>query len=112
MRADWCRWRTSPDLRAVLEAMTAPAIERPEVAVWQDDMRRLIQATLDVLPDHYGDVLEWKYVDGLPVQEIAQRLAIGPKAAESLLTRAREAFRTAMLELSATPDALRPPQPG
>jgi RNA polymerase sigma-70 factor (ECF subfamily) len=101
-----------PDLRAVLDAITAPAIERPEVAVWQDDVRRLIQATMDVLPDHYGDVLEWKYVDGLPVQEIARRLAIGPKAAESLLTRAREAFRAAMLEMAVTPDALRPPQPG
>ena len=59
-------------------------------------------------------MLEWKYVDGLPVQEIAQRLAIGPKAAESLLTRAREAFRAAMLEmvgdagrLAATADRLK-----
>jgi RNA polymerase sigma-70 factor, ECF subfamily len=100
-----------PELRAVIDAITAPAVERPEVAVWQDDVRRLIQATMDVLPDRYGDVLEWKYVDGLAVQEIAQRLAIGPKAAESLLTRAREAFRAAMLEMAVTRDALRPPQP-
>jgi RNA polymerase sigma-70 factor (ECF subfamily) len=101
-----------PDLRAVLDAITAPAVERPEVAAWQDDMRRLIQATVDVLPARYGDVLEWKYVDGLPVQEIARRLAIGPKAAESLLTRAREAFRAAMLEMVVTQDALTPPLGG
>ena len=98
-----------PDLRAVLEAITAPAVEQPEVVAWQDDMRRLIQATVDVLPARYGDVLEWKYIDGLPVQEIAQRLAIGPKAAESLLTRAREAFRAAMLDMAVTQDALTPP---
>jgi len=101
-----------PDLRAVLDAIAAPAVERPEVAAWQDDMRRLIQATVDVLPTRYGDVLEWKYIDGLPVQEIARRLAIGPKAAESLLTRAREAFRAAMLEMVVTQDALTPPHVG
>jgi RNA polymerase sigma-70 factor, ECF subfamily len=101
-----------PDLRAVLDAIAAPAVERPEVAAWQDDMRRLIQATVDVLPTRYGDVLEWKYIDGLPVQEIARRLAIGPKAAESLLTRAREAFRAAMLEMVVTQDALTPPHTG
>ena len=63
--------------------------------------------TVDALPSHYGDVLEWKYIDDLSVIEIAQRLAIGPKAAESLLTRAREAFRQTMLELADAPDALR-----
>jgi RNA polymerase sigma-70 factor, ECF subfamily len=98
-----------PDLRSVLDAIAAPAVERPEVVAWQDDMRRLIQATVDVLPTRYGDVLEWKYIDGLPVQEIARRLAIGPKAAESLLTRAREAFRAAMLDMVVTQDALTPP---
>ena len=100
----------APDLRAVLDAITAPAVERPEVCAWQDDMRRLIQATVDVLPARYGDVLEWKYIDGLPVQDIAQRLAISAKAAESLLTRAREAFRAAMLEMVVTEDALTPPR--
>ena len=101
-----------PDLRAVLDAITAPAVERPEVVAWQDDMRRLIPATVDVRPPRYGDVLEWKYIDGLPVQEIARRLAIGPKAAESLLTRAREAFRAAMLDMVVTQDALTPPHGG
>ena len=99
-----------PDLRAVLESMSAPATERPDVAAWQADVQRLIQATMDALPPRYGDVLEWKYVDGMPVAEIARRLEIGPKAAESLLTRARVAFRGAMLELAATPDGLQPPQ--
>jgi len=98
-----------PDLRAVLESIASPATDRPDVAAWQADVHRLIQATLDALPQRYGDVLEWKYVDGLPVAEIARRLQLGPKAAESLLTRARVAFRGAMLELAAAPDALQPP---
>ena len=54
-----------------------------------------MQLTLDHLPGRYGDVLEWKYMQGLSVAEIAGRLGIGYKAAESLLTRARAEFRQA-----------------
>jgi RNA polymerase sigma-70 factor, ECF subfamily len=99
-----------PDLRAVLETISSPAIDRPDVAAWQADVHRLIQTTMDALPPRYGDVLEWKYIDGMPVAEIAHRLEIGPKAAESLLTRARVAFRSAMVEMAAAPDGLQPPQ--
>ena len=95
-----------PDIRAVLEAIAAPLDEQPEVQAWRCDIRRLVQATMDVLPARYGDVLEWKYVDGLPVADIAARLDIGAKAAESLLTRARGAFREAMLAMADVPDAL------
>lgn len=68
--------------------MTGPAesLERKEVA-------ELVHSTLDELPPRYGLALEWKYIDGLPVREIAQRLKVSPKAAESILTRARQAFR-------------------
>jgi RNA polymerase sigma-70 factor (ECF subfamily) len=78
-----------PELRAALESIRAEeSPERREVA-------RLVQVVLDRLPRHYGDALEWKYIDGLTVAEIAERLTLGTKAAESLLTRAREAFRDA-----------------
>ena len=56
-------------------------------------MKRLVQVVLDYLPRRYGDVLEWKYMQGLSVKEIAQRLEVAPKAAESMLNRARIAFR-------------------
>jgi RNA polymerase sigma-70 factor (ECF subfamily) len=59
----------------------------------------MVQATLDALPARYGDVLEWKYVHGLSMQEIAERLGMTPKAIESLLTRARAAFREAFKTL-------------
>ena len=49
--------------------------------------------TLDHLPGSYGDVLEWKYLQEMSVAEIAARLGVGYKAAESILTRARVAFR-------------------
>lgn len=85
-----------PNVRAILESLTAPASEQPEAGAWQEQVRRLVAATLDALPGRYGDVLEWKYIDGLSVKEIAGRLDLGDKAAESLLTRARASFRDAI----------------
>ena len=38
--------------------------------------------------------LEWKYLDGLSVREIAGRIARTEKAAEDILRRARAAFRS------------------
>ena len=98
-----------PNVRAILEALTAPAADQPETGTWQSQVHRFVEATLDSLPGHYADVLEWKYLDGLPVREIALRLGLGEKAAESLLGRARAAFREAVMELAGTPDALVPP---
>lgn len=65
----------------------------PESAVLRLEVRDLVHDALDALPPHYGKALEWKYIDNISVNEIAQRLDVGPKAAESLLTRARVAFR-------------------
>ena len=76
-----------PEVRAALESLGSEH-DRREVA-------RLVQVVLDRLPSRYGDALEWKYIDGLSVIEIAERLGIAPKAAESVLTRARNAFRDA-----------------
>lgn len=88
-----------PDARAILESLAAPAADEPESAVMREQLHRIVEATLDALPGRYGEALEWKYVDGLSVREIAERLNLGPKAAESLLTRARESFREAVAGL-------------
>lgn len=100
-----------PNVRAVLEAIAAPFDEQPEVQAWRSDVCRLVQATMDALPERYGDVLEWKYVDGLQVADIAARLTTSVKAAESLLTRARNAFREAILEMSNVQDVVRTRHP-
>jgi RNA polymerase sigma-70 factor (ECF subfamily) len=82
-----------PETRAALDALAVLANETPETALARQELARLVHATLEHLPRRYGDVLEWKYIHGLPVDEIASRLGVGYKAAESVLTRAREAFR-------------------
>lgn len=73
----------------------------PERALLGRETRALVHVALDAVPEHYGRVLEWKYLENLPVQQIAERLTLGTKAAESLLTRARAAFRKVYAELGA-----------
>lgn len=75
-----------PEIRAALDSLDA---------LQQKETARLVQVVLDRLPNRYGDALEWKYIEGLSVAEIAVRLGVATKAAESLLARARTAFRDA-----------------
>lgn len=90
----------APEVRAALESLSAGSTDRPEETLHRKEIARLVQTTLDALPNRYGDALEWKYIQGLSVKEISVRLSIGPKAAESLLTRAREAFRDGFASVS------------
>lgn len=85
----------SPDVRAALESLGAMSTSGPDEQYRRREVARLVQVTLDSLPEPYGDALEWKYIQGWSVDEIARKLSVGPKAAESMLTRARQAFRDA-----------------
>ena len=58
-----------------------------------------IGLVLASLPARYQDVLKAKYEEQLAVNEIAQRWKNTPKAVESLLSRARKAFREAYGQL-------------
>ncbi|MCZ6779184.1 MAG: RNA polymerase sigma factor [Acidobacteriota bacterium] len=89
-----------PETRASLESLSRVLSEEPESQVLRDEVSRLVQVTLDFLPRWYASALEMKYLKDLPVKEIASRLNLGPKAAESLLTRARHAFREGFTSLT------------
>ena len=82
----------SPDIRAAVEAIAAPASDEPEDNFRRLEATRLIQVALDQLPTHYGNALEWKYVYGFSVEEIAAKLGVGVEAAQSLLARAKRGF--------------------
>jgi RNA polymerase sigma-70 factor (ECF subfamily) len=85
-----------PEMRAAIEAIQAPDEFDVFKSYGRGEVGRLMQAVLDRLPARYGDALEWKYVDGRSVEEIGERLGIGRIAAQSLLARARVAFREAL----------------
>jgi len=83
----------SDEVRAALENIEAPASDDPLRRADSAELKRLVHAVLDRLPNRYGEALEMKYVEGHSVEEIGQRLGIGHAAAQSLLARARVAFR-------------------
>lgn len=82
-----------PEIRAVVESLSAPAGTNPTRQFEKQEVCRLIQVALDALPPKYGDALEWKYIEGHSVKEIAERMNLSPQAAQSLLARARISFR-------------------
>jgi RNA polymerase sigma-70 factor, ECF subfamily len=75
----------------------------PQEQTEGSDTAELVHAALDRIPPAYARAMEWRYLDGLEVADVAQRLALTYKAAESLLSRARSAFREAYDELSTRP---------
>lgn len=81
-----------PDARAALDSWHADDDE-PVDELEREQRVHHIQTALDRLPPKYGDVLEWKYVEGFSAQEIAARLNVGLEAANSLLARAKRAFK-------------------
>jgi len=86
----------TPGLREALESIAGPANDEPMHGYGTAETRRLVQSVLDRLPARYGDVLEWKYIEGRSVEEIGALLGVGQTAAQSLLARARVAFREAL----------------
>jgi RNA polymerase sigma-70 factor (ECF subfamily) len=90
----------SSGARTLLDAIATLTHDGPERAFERQELSRLVHCALDHLPGHYGHALEWKYMDGVSVDEIGTRLGLTYKAAESLLTRAREAFREAFAALA------------
>lgn len=81
-----------PAVQAALESIGGDDF-RPETAQRRDEIARFVRVTLEHLPAKYAQVLEMKYISGLTVAEIAQELGVGEKAAESVLSRARNAFK-------------------
>jgi RNA polymerase sigma-70 factor (ECF subfamily) len=65
----------------------------------------VVHLALDRIPPAYARAVEWRYLEGLEVAEIARRLDASYKATESLLSRARAAFREAYAQLSEMSDA-------
>jgi RNA polymerase sigma-70 factor (ECF subfamily) len=74
----------------------------PAVSHEAAEHRRAVVRTLNQLPASYSRALELKYGDGFSVDDIARMLGLTTIAAQSLLARARIAFRKSWVEQCAT----------
>lgn len=92
----------SDEIRTALESLAMVSEDDPQASALSEQIRHLVHVVLDHLPSRYGDVLALKYIEGLSTKEIADAMEMGPKAAESLLGRARIAFRDAFATLDRT----------
>jgi len=84
---------------ADVEAQYAVPLSRMERQLLPDEilankeLQSYVAGVLARLPDHYRQALSAKYIEDLDVNAIAQKMGLSEKAAESLLTRARNFFR-------------------
>jgi RNA polymerase sigma-70 factor (ECF subfamily) len=93
-----------PEVQAAVDSFQIPAEDNPERQYQRTEAMRMIQVALDRLPAKYGNVLEWKYVEGYSLKEISAKLDIGTEAAQSLLARAKRAFAEVYSSLNGTID--------
>jgi len=80
-------------LRSVVESIETDGACDPEASSRRSELISLIQFALDQLPEHYARALELKYIEGFNSREIATQLQTSDEAIQSLLARARRAFR-------------------
>ena len=84
------------------EMLRAPAAQEPVSQLQSATERADIMKIMESLPVNYALVLEAKYGDGLSVETIALQLGLTEIAVQSMLARAREAFRQRWQRRSAT----------
>lgn len=83
-------WRLAGQLRV-------PAHREPAAEVESESNSTAVRRVLQSLPRRYAQVLEAKYGDGSSVEEIANMMGATEIAVQSLLARARDAFKTEWL---------------
>lgn len=89
--------RKKKEKRVLFSAMPPHMVDNIMPVVMDDEIEQKelaqkIHTVLSKLPHDYQTILRLKYLDGVRVKEIAERLALPFKATESLLFRARKAF--------------------
>jgi len=90
-----------------LENLVSKALG-PELALEEKEAKKKIAGVFEKISEGYVEILRLKYMDGLSMREIAERLEITVKAVESKLSRARKAFRKYFgKKIQITPESLK-----
>lgn len=97
LRNQWRKWKRIEKKEA------AGAVSGESDPGNRFELAEQIGLALTAVPDRYRAVLRAKYEEKLSVSEIARRWSENPKAVESLLTRARNAFRRAYRSIEEEP---------
>lgn len=68
-------------------------INQPEFIFEKNKIRDSIEQTLKSLSEKYQKILRLHYEENIPMKEVAKKLNVSFKAAESMLFRARQSFK-------------------
>lgn len=83
-----------------LMGMLAESGAGPGGDAMADELRGAFHVALANLPDNYRAVVQYRYLEDRPLEEVAERLAISEGAARGLCHRARQALRDEIMRLS------------
>jgi RNA polymerase sigma-70 factor (ECF subfamily) len=83
-------------VRERVEGVVADPMSDPAALPEAEEKARVLREVLDGLPGRYGEVLEWKYLEEMSVEQIAKRLRASFESTQSTLQRARVALRSAL----------------
>jgi RNA polymerase sigma-70 factor (ECF subfamily) len=88
-----CKTHVTRRRRRSMESLDAatdiPAVENPGADAEAADVRRRVREALQDLPQEQREALVLKYVEGLSLPEMAERLAVSVSALKMRLLRAR-----------------------
>lgn len=87
------------EFRDVLDNIAMSEESQPENLTESQELNLIITEILDRLPNNYGNILEWKYVENMSVDEIAEQLNTTMISVQSSLARARKAFQQVMNQI-------------
>jgi RNA polymerase sigma-70 factor (ECF subfamily) len=90
--------RLDEELRNIYSRLDSEVF--PDDLLQRNETRAMVNATMAQLPAHYRQALESKYIDNRSVRDMADAAGATEKSVESLLTRARQAFRETFLALT------------
>ena len=90
--------RVDRELAEVFDRIEAEPFD--DAVLRREETRELVTVTMSQLPTHYREALEAKYVSGRSVRDLAHLWQKTEKSVESLLTRARKAFRATFVALN------------
>jgi len=95
-------WRRQAREQRNLQAVAGLSVESTDP--WDDELdAALARQVLSELPPAHRSALTLRYVDDLPVPQVAAELGRSLHATESLLVRARAAFRAAYTAIGGAP---------
>lgn len=90
------RLRKNSRLRQKSQDLEHESPERPDEALSRDDMRRLIEAKIDTLPDPYCVVFVLRAVQEFSIEETSEALGIPKATVRSRYSRARRLLRKSL----------------